>query len=352
MKVPPYRYRDIEREVDLIEEIARLYGYDNFCETLPAKSEYGWLGEQELMGRQVREVFRAVGLTELMHYSWTKPGGEGQIQVVNPLLIEFSALRTEMLSSILKAFKFNLEQGNGPLNGFELGRIFWKDEQGLHESQAIAGILGGDPSQGQWVKGIHGDSPMTWFEAKGTLESIFSRLGLPVDYHASREDERLHPGRTATLMLQGQKLGIFGQLHPILRQQMDLPESVYVFELNFDWLLQVLIQVQSKQTRFTVFSQFPAVDRDLAFYLPTETSVAEIDQIICKAAKRAKQPILQQVELIDEYRGDSVPTGQRSLAFRLYYRAPDRTLTDEDVNPVHQSIRDALESKLNATLRS
>ena len=352
VKVPPYRYRDIEREVDLIEEIARLYGYDNFCETLPAKTEYGNLGEREFFSRQIREAFRAEGLTELMHYSWTKPGGDGQIQVVNPLLIEFSALRTEMLTSILKAFKFNLEQGNGPLNGFEIGRIFWKDGENLQESLAIAGILGGDPSSGQWVQGINGESPMTWFEAKGILENIFHRLGLKVEYQPSQDDDRLHPGRTAALRVHGKSLGQFGQLHPVVRQDMDLPESVYVFELNLDVLLQAMAQAQSSQTLFKTFSQFPAVDRDLAFYMSTETSVAQIDAVIRKAAKSGKQPILQQVELIDEYRGDSVPEGQRSLAFRLFYRALDRTLTDDEVTPVHQSIRNALESKLNASLRS
>lgn len=353
VKVPPYRYRDIEREVDLIEEIARLYGYDNFCETLPAKSEFGGLSDEQFQDRKIREAFRATGLTELMHYSWTKPGDdERQIQVINPLLVEFSALRTEMLSSILRAFKFNLEQGNGSLNGFEIGQVFWKDDQGLHESQAIAGILGGDPSLGKWTQGINQESPMTWYEAKGTLDNIFSRLGLTVEYHPSREDERLHPGRTASLRLQGKTLGQLGQLHPVMRQQQDLPESVYVFELNLDVLRTVLARTQSSQTLFHPFSQYPAVDRDLAFYLPTDVSVFEIEKVIQKAAKVAKQPILNQVELIDEYRGEHVPEGQRSLAFRLFYRSLDRTLTDEDVNPVHQNIRDALESKLEASLRS
>ena len=187
---------------------------------------------------------------------------------------------------------------------------------------------------------------MTWYEAKGTLDNIFARLGLRVEYQPNREDERLHPGRTASLRLQGQTLGQFGQLHPVLRQQQDLPESVYVFELNLEVLLTVLSRTQSSQTLFQPFSQYPAVDRDLAFYLPTAVSVSEIEKVIHKAAKVAKQPILNQVELIDEYRGEHVPEGQRSLAFRLFYRALDRTLTDEDVNPVHQNIRDALESKV------
>lgn len=353
VKVPPYRYRDIEREVDLIEEIARLYGYDNFCETLPAMSEFGYLSDEQFQGRQIREAFRAAGLTELIHYSWIKPGDDDrQIQVINPLLVEFSALRTEMLSSILRAFKFNLEQGNGSLNGFEIGRVFWKDEQGLHEAEAIAGILGGDPSLGKWTQGINQESPMTWYEAKGILENVFSRLGLNVEYQPSRQDDRLHPGRTASLWLQGQSLGQFGQLHPVLRQQQDLPESVYVFELNLEVLFTTLTRTQSTQTLFQQFSQYPAVDRDLAFYLSTDVSVSEIERVMQKAAKAAKQPILNQVELIDEYRGEHVPEGQRSLAFRLVYRALDRTLTDEDVNPVHQNIRDALESNLAVSLRS
>lgn len=352
VRVPPHRERDIEREVDLIEEVARLYGYDHFCETLPAQSEYGYLGDDERMARKLREAMRAGGLTELMHYSWTKPGGDRQVAVINPLLIEFSALRTEMLTSIIKAFKFNLEQGNGPLNGFELGRIFWQDEIGLQESSAIAGILGGDPSQGKWVHGLNGESPLTWFQAKGILESIFDRLALTVEYQPDRQDARLHPGRTASLWIGGKRLGQFGQLHPVLRQAQDLPDEVYVFELNLDILLDAINDVEEAQTHFTPFSIYPAVDRDLAFFVGNEVLVSEIEKVIRKAAKVAKQPILDRVELFDEYKGEHVPEGQRSLAFRLYYRSGEKTLTDDEVNPVHQNIREALESKLAVSLRS
>ena len=352
IKVPPYRFRDIEREVDLIEEVARLYGYDNFCETLPAKSEFGRLSPEEFQIRRIRSAFRSAGLTELMHYSWTKPGGDRQIQVVNPLLIEFSALRTEMLTSIIKAFKYNLEQGNGSLNGFEIGRIFWKDDKGLQESQALAGIMGGDASQGKWVQGINQESPITWFDAKGMLENVFTTLGLAVEYRTSQEEDRLHPGRTASLWLQGRQIGLFGQLHPVLRQEQDFPESVFAFELNLDSLLAVLLRSTKSQKKFKSFSQYPAVDRDLAFYSANEVSVFEIEKVIRKAAKVGKKQLLQEVELIDEYKGENVPDGQRSLAFRLFYRSSDSTLTDDEVNPVHQKIRDALESKLKVSLRS
>ena len=361
--VPPYRHRDIEREIDLVEEIARLHGYDNFCDTLPAKTELGQLSPAEKFTRQIRSAFRAEGLTELIHYSWVKPGaeetaaiaGDRQVTVVNPLLVEFSALRTEMLTAVINAFQYNLEQGNGPLNGFEIGRIFWREGQQLREAQALAGILGGDPTQGKWMRGTDREQPLSWFEAKGILEAVFDRLDLSVDYQADTEDPRLHPGRTASLWLGSDRLGRFGQLHPQLCQQRELPSATYGFELELEILLQDLGKHESETSRFQSYSTYPAVDRDLAFFVPSTISVAEIEAVICKAAKARKGAtanLLDSVELFDQYQGEHAPEGQRSLAFRLIYRADDRTLTDEDVNPIHQQVRDALESQFQASLRS
>ncbi len=348
--VPPHRHRDIEREIDLIEEIARLHGYDQFCETLPAKTEPGLLPPQEKFTQKLRQVMRGAGLTELLHYSWVKPssGGEELIRVVNPLLIEFSALRTELLTGIINAFAYNLEQGNGPLNGFEWGRIFWKEGETLKEANAIAGILGGDPAVGKWTRGKDRDRTLSWFEAKGRLEQIFEQMGLPIEYRTDPGDERLHPGRTASLWLNGIPCGRFGQLHPQLCQTRDLPEATYVFELNQDVLLE-----QGPQTDaaiFSTYSSYPAIDRDLAFFIATDTPVQDIEQTIWKAAKSGK--LLDSVELFDEYKGESVPEGQRSLAFRLIYRVGDRTLTEDDVSPIHEQVRKALVDQLNASLRS
>ncbi|MCA1994029.1 MAG: phenylalanine--tRNA ligase subunit beta, partial [Coleofasciculus sp. S288] len=197
--VPPYRYRDLEREIDLVEEIARLYGYDNFLDDLPAKTEPGYLSTEHLLTRQLREAFRAAGLTEVVHYSYSvvKSEDEKQVAITNPLFTEYSALRNDLLSGLIDAFEYNLEQGNGTLNGFEIGRIFWRDEEGLQEADAVAGIFGGDPTQGKWVRAGR-ESPMTWYEAKGVIESAFQRLGLSVEYQPNRQDDRFHPGRTAS----------------------------------------------------------------------------------------------------------------------------------------------------------
>ncbi|MBD2033689.1 phenylalanine--tRNA ligase subunit beta [Leptolyngbya sp. FACHB-321] len=345
--VPPYRYRDLEREIDLVEEIARLYGYNNFCDTLPDKTEPGFLSIEQALSRNLREALRAIGLTEVTHYTLGKPGGTRQIVLSNPLFAEYSALRTNLIDGLIDAFQYNLEQGNGALNAFELGRIFWSEEDGLSEADSLAGILGGDATRGKWVRSGR-EQALTWFEAKGLLESVFQRLGLAVEYQPDRRDDRLHPGRTASLWVGGSRLGTFGQLHPQLRQERGLLDEVYVFELDLDVLLDQLDRDELRVPIFQPFSTYPPSDRDIAFFVSTQVSVAEIERTITKAGGT----LLESIDLFDEYRGENVPAGQRSLAFRLLYRASDRTLQDNDIDPVHQQVREALVDKFRVDLRS
>ncbi|MGB3308366.1 MAG: phenylalanine--tRNA ligase subunit beta [Nodosilinea sp.] len=346
--VPPYRYRDLEREVDLIEEIARLYGYNHFADTLPLRAVGGYLSVEAALRRRLRAAFRAAGLTELLHYSLTKPTSDHQVTLANPLFPEYSALRQDLIDGLIEAYAFNLNQGNGPLNGFEIGHIFWQDDEGIHEAEAVGGIVGGDGRSSQWVTSGQ-DQPLTWYEAKGILDSVFNRLGLTVDYRADSTDSRFHPGRTASLWVRGRlELGRFGQLHPQLRQQRQLPAEVYVFQLNWSVLETCLIPVLQKSAKFAAYSTFPASDRDLAFYAPLEVPVADLTSAMTKAGGK----LLESVDLFDEYRGETVPEGQRSLAFRLIYRSPDQTLTDDTVDPVHQKVRAVLEKQFKVTLRS
>ncbi|MDG2615635.1 phenylalanine--tRNA ligase subunit beta [Thermoleptolyngbya sichuanensis XZ-Cy5] len=347
VSVPPYRHRDLEREIDLIEEVARVYGYNNFCDTLPAKTELGFLSPDYALTRQIHHAFKAVGLTEVIHYSLVKPDGDNQIALSNPLFVEYSALRTEMLTALIDAFQYNLEQGNGALNAYEIGRVFWREEDGLYEGDRLAGIMGGDASVGRWVRSGR-EQPMTWFEAKGVLESAFRQLGIAVEFQPDRRNPLLHPGRTASLWVQGERLGTFGQIHPQERQRRGLPDEVYAFELDLDLLLEDMSDEARITPIFKPYSAYPASDRDLAFFAPVQFSVAEIERAVRKTAGK----LLDSVELFDEYRGESVPEGKRSLAFRLVYRASDRTLTDEDIEPVHQKVREALQEKFQVSLRS
>lgn len=364
VEVPPYRYRDLEREIDLIEEIARLHGYDRFANTLPGQTARGYLSQEEALSRKLRAAFRAAGLTETIHYSLTSPTSDKQVVLANPLFKEYSALRIDLLDGLIEAFKLNWDNGNGPLNGFEIGNVFNKrpaDPAGDPiETTQVAGILGGDARQGRWVTSNR-EQPMSWFEAKGILERVFENLGLTVEYRApdlgnagsstqaQDFDERLHPGRTATLWVRGRtRLGKLGQLHPVLRRQQDLPEAVYIFELDWAVLTLCLTGKSSQAPKFSPYSTYPPSDRDLAFYAPTAVSVADLQRVMTKAGGK----LLESVTLFDEYRGEHVPQGERSLAFRLVYRASDRTLTDQDIEPVHQKVRSALEKAYQVSLRS
>ncbi|NJO46902.1 MAG: phenylalanine--tRNA ligase subunit beta [Oscillatoriales cyanobacterium RM2_1_1] len=345
--VPPYRARDLEREIDLIEEVARLYGYDGFGDTLPSKNLPGELPPEQQAIRQLRAAFRAQGLTELMHYSLVKTTGDQQVTLANPLFVEYSALRTEMVSGLIDAFVYNLENGNGALNGFEIGRIFAKADDQFTEQEKIAGIIGGDSTQGRWIRGGQ-EQPITWYEAKGILEAVFHQFNLQVDYKPDPSVAQLHPGRTASLWLGDAHLGVFGQLHPRLRQQRELPDAVYGFVLDLPLLVAAIARTENRVRQFQGFSLLPPSDRDIAFFVPLDVPVAAILQSMEDAGGK----LLESIELFDDYRGQGVPEGERSLAFRLVYRAGDRTLTEADIDPLQKKVRESLVEQFNARLRS
>ena len=345
MTVPAYRYRDLEREIDLIEEVARLFGYNRFANTLPQQTSRGRLSPEAALVRQLRKAFRGAGLTEVLHYSLTNPAPQ-RVVLENPLFTEYSALRSDLLSGLIDGIQFNLEQGNGPLNAFEIGHIIVHEDGQLNEYERVGGILGGNAAQGQWSGRT---APITWYEAKGILETVFQQIGLNVDYRPAQEDERLHPGRTASLWVRGRtRLGTFGQLHPRLRQERDLPEEVYGFELNWEAISTCLVSDRFRAPKFKSYSTYPSSDRDIAFYAPVDVSVADLEKLIARTGGQ----LLENVILFDEYRGKGVPDGQRSLAFRMFYRASDRTLTDQDIDPIQDKIRAALEKKFNVSHRS
>ncbi len=347
VKIPPYRYRDLEREIDLIEEVARLYGYDNFHDTLPSLPSVGYLPTNYQIQRLVRANLRGLGLTELMHYSLVNAKVAG-IKIANPLFVEYSGLRSNLIDGLIDAFEYNIQQGNGCLNGFEIGRIFWVENGEKREADALGGILGGDLyTEGIWVRSGK-PQPMTWYEAKGILDSFFNSLRLPITYQAESGDSRLHPGRTAGLWLNKNRIGVFGQLHPRLRQQRDLPDSVYVFELQLDPIISFLQQRHIQTPTFKPYSTYPAVERDIAFFISTDIPVAEVVSVMRKAGGK----LLADVRLFDEYKGENVAEGKRSLAFTLVYRSPDGTLKDSDVEPIHDRIRQTLSQHFDIILRS
>jgi len=353
--VPGYRARDLQTEIDLIEEIARWVGYNEIPITLPMKSQLGRLDSKEVALRQIRSLLLGRGLTELYHICFTplvkaehsskRAQQEARFQyrattaLLNPLSADLGSLRAELLPGLLAAYKFNLDQGNGPLLGFEIGRVFGPDYQ---EVDQLGGIMGGDPLTGDWQ---HRGQVLDFFAAKGIVENLALGLGLTFEYTATSSDPRFHPGRTAAITLAGAPLGIVGQIHPRLVKAEDLPEATFAFELDLGLLLH---QVLDQRIQYQSFSSYPAVDRDIALFCGRETPVATLMAQIQTTAGS----LLDSVMLFDEYVGANVPEGMRSLAFRLVYRATDRTLTDGEVNAVQEQVRGMLTHQFQAQLRS
>ena len=345
--VPSYRYRDLHREIDLIEEIARIYGYGNFCDELPYKTEPGKLSQEYCIERKLREAFRSTGLHELVQYSLVKPE-KADIVLANPLLTEYSALRNNLLDGLINTFAYNQSQGNRPLNGFEIGKIFHSIDGQNRESDRISGIMGGTfLVEGRWTTGGK-VPPMTWYKSKGVLDSIFKKFKIIVEYKTHKEDKRLHPERTASLWLNNKFLGIFGQLHPQICQELNLIGAVYGFELDFQLLLDTLNQETFLTPTFKPYSSYPPIELDLAFFVSLDIPV---NQLIQKM-KEVGGNLLKEIELFDDYRGESVPERQRNLAFSLLYRSNERTLTDKDVGTIHNKVRESLVEEFNVTLRS
>ena len=345
--VPSYRYRDLEREIDLIEEVARLYGYDRFNDTLPAQAKVGYIPSSMQIERKIIKYLTGLGLTQFIQYSLVSPE-KADIKIANPLFSEYSALRTNLIDGLIESSAYNIAQGNGAVKGFEIGRIFWSEEGEHKEGDALGGIIGGDLyTDGIWVSGGK-PQPMSWYDAKGILESLFTVLKAPITYQTDSSDDRLHPGRTASLWLNRTKIGIFGQLHPQLAEEKDLTENVYVFELYLDPLIAFLDQSYLQTPKFKAYSTYPSVERDLAFFAPVDLTVADI----VNAMRKAGGKTLVDVKLFDEYKGENVEVGKRSLAFSLVYRAIDKTLKDSDVDPIHDKIRKSLTKQFAVELRS
>ncbi len=344
IKVPPYRLRDIEREIDLIEEFARLYGYDRFSETLPPETAVGSLSAREAALRRIREACRGAGLTELIHPSLCAADSGVEVVISNPMSPEFSALRGSLLPGLLQAFQYNWDRNSGSLCGFEVGRVFGRQGESYREADHLGGILGGNPTRNLWQ---HKHAELDWYEAKGILMAVLERLGISVAIQVpDRILPELHPGRTASLWMGEQELGYFAQVHPQTRQTLGLPDQVYVFELDAELMIATL--ATGSLVRYRPFSPFPASDRDLALFSPLSTSVAVLEAAI----RAAGGSLLESVELFDEYRGQGVPEGQRSLAFRMTYRAQDRTLTEAEVEAAQQQVRAHLEQTFQVQLRS
>ena len=364
--VPPSRSQDLVREVDLIEEVARLVGYDRFASHLPDPLEPGGLSPNQQVERRLRRALAATGLQETCHLSLgpatsqlspagseapaTAPAIPSRVPLANPLLADYSHLRDGLVEELLLAARRNLQVGRSGFWAFEIGTVFAPGTQGPSQSQRLAGLVCGSRASELWSSG---GKPMApgYFQARGLLQQVLSSLGIPAEDRLLAnpgDPSLLHPGRSAQVVIEGRPVGWFGQLHPLQAEALDLPEATHVFELELAPLLTAATRRTRYQPSFTAYATVPASERDLALVVPTSVSSGQLLAAIRKAGK----PLLEQADLLDRYEGAQVAAGSCSQAFRLRYRDAKRTLTEAEVEQAHQAVRTALESQFQAQLRS
>jgi len=350
VEVPPERAVDLRREVDLIEEVARLVGYDRFSAHLPDPLEAGGLTPEQQAERRLRRALTAAGLQECCSLTLVE-AAEGRVPLANPLLADYGHLRDTLHGELLQAARRNLQASQAGFWGFEIGQVFHSTGDQPRERSLLVGVIAGERRSELWSSSGKPRCP-DYYDARGLLQAGLAPLQLPLEDRPSdgsaTEAGLLHPGRCAQLLVEGRAAGWFGQLHPALAESLDLPDATYVFGLDLQPLLSAATRRNRWQPAFKAFATVPASERDLAMVVPQSTTAAALLQAIRKAGK----PLLEQVELVDRYSGSQVEVGCCSQAFRLRYRDERRTLTDEEVQQVHDKVRASLEKQFGARLRS
>jgi phenylalanyl-tRNA synthetase beta chain len=350
VEIPNSRSDDITRQIDLIEEIGRLHGFNNFLTTLPQIKKIGIEDKSYQTRKKITSCLLNAGFNELMHYSLVneKTFLKNEIKLINPLLTDCSNLRSSLLPNLIKTVTENEKQGNSYINGFEYGHIFSGSSlTNFKETECISGIFGGTKTKLEWSEAA---KCLTWFEGKGKLELLFQQLDIAVQwkpYLNSDYNQILHPYRTARLCLKNEEdLGIFGQIHPILSKQLGISSDLLLFELNF-YKLKEQIQ-NNKLASYSEYSLYPKIIKDLSFVVKQTVTFEEIQKILFANGTK----FLTEVNLLDEYKGKSIPENHLSLCLQLVFQSNKKTLENKEVENIINQLQLLLKESFNVQIRT
>ena len=348
----PRRRWDIHIQADLVEEIARIYGYDKLPTTLPeAGATAGELTSSQDLRRKVRTLAEGSGLSEIISYALTTPEKALEFtmeptkltELMWPMTVERSALRQNIISGMLDTVAYNVNRKNSNLAIYEIGKIFHQtgDVQTdlPQEVETFAFALSGLVAEKDFqTKAV----PVDFFYAKGIVEALADKLNLSFDFVAEKDLDSMHPGRTAAILLNGEVVGFVGQLHPQTAKDYGIPET-YVAELN----LTAVEAGLKPNPSFQEITKFPAVSRDMALLLPAETSHKEVVAAIESAGVKR----LTSIKLFDVYAGANIEAGKKSMAYSLTFQNPEASLTDEEVARFMEKISKAMAEQVSAEVR-
>jgi phenylalanyl-tRNA synthetase beta chain len=343
------RIDDISREIDLIEEIGRLHGFNNFLTTLPKIKTIGLEDSISKTRKKITACLLNLGFNELIHYSLVTQTTfvTNEIKLVNPLVTDYSSLRSSLLPNLLKTVQENFKQKNIAMEGFEYGHVFYSDSMTeFSEKEYLAGIFGGIKTKLDWNSSEIG---LNWFEAKGKIEQLFHQLTLRTSWEKCSSQltkNILHPYRSAEIYLENSiHLGIFGQIHPILANQLNLSPELYLFEFNIE---NIDSQIQTNPlSLYKSYPLYPRIIKDLSFIVQRDIPFKKIKDAIYMNGTE----FLSEINLLDEYRGQSVPNNHTSLCLQLIFQSSKKTLENKEIENIIKTLQVILTQKFQATLR-
>ena len=350
VKVPYTRSEDLTCEIDLVEEIGRLHGFNQFLTRLPKIRRIGKKDYTYQTRNKITSCLLSLGFNELIHYSLVNQRTFliNNIKLVNPLIEDYSYLRTTLLPSLIQTIKENLKYKNKSIEGFEFGHVFLGDNlKTLEEREYVAGIFGGINTKLTWSDP---SIPMNWFEAKGKIEQFFSQLNIkPIwkNYSVSDKNLILHPYRTAKLSFKNNiYLGTFGQINPILAKSLNIPSNLYLFEFDLE-AIQKQIQINNL-TIYQEYSSYPKIRKDLSFIVNQDVNFKEIKSLIYTNGTK----FLSEINLLDEYQGSSIPEKYTSLCLQLTFQSTEKTLENKKIEEIINNLQSLLINKFNVQIRN
>ncbi len=344
--VIPNRSHDLTREIDLIEEIARLIGYDRFDLKLPNPIKPGKLSSEQLALRKVKNGFIENGFNEVISYSLVPEYDEKLIKISNPLLLETSCLRDNIWKEHLEIVNRNIKAGQASCYIFEIGNVFQKKTEFIQE-EVLNGAIYGNKKFGKWINSGK-DNDLNYFQARGKLKEALSSLNIKIDDKPTDSIDFLHPGRTAKLVIEGKDAGYFGEIHPKLILEKKSLKKVYLFNINVSNLLGASTRKNKWIPIYKHYPIVPKMERDINFVFSKKFLISEITSQIRKTGKN----LLEDVNLLDVFEDTKFGDDHISYTFRLSYRDKDKTLLDSDITSIHSNIISSVEKCFNTKLRN
>lgn len=344
--VVPFERLDLEKPIDLVEEIARLYGYNKIPMTLPKMNAWGAYTNGQRIEMQAKNELFCCGVDEILTYSFVSEKEldkinisensmlRNQVKLINPLGEEFSTMRTTLIPSLLEVLSRNYNRKIKNARMFEIGNTFIPKEIPVKQEPIEKKAL---------VIGAYGEGE-DFFSLKGIVTALLDGLNIE-GYHFEKECNHptYHPGRCANVIWNGHVIGTMGELHPVVMENFNIGTRTYLADIDFN----IVMQLTRETSRFKPIPKYPAIERDMAVVVKDEVASYAIEKIV----KDACGELLESIKWFDLYKGPQIGEGNKSLAYALTFRTLDRTLTDEDVNPLFEKALKTLEAELGAQLR-